>query len=116
MCPTLGRMTKQPARVARNEALSREVNEGLEEARISVSSDGFLRMVCECGYRDCDLLLAITIQEYESVRQDGRRFIVAEEHVMPGMERVVSEHDRYVVVQKREGTPAAVAEATDPRG
>jgi len=37
------------------------------------------------------------------------------EHVMPDVEEVLSENDRFTVVQKREGTPAAVAEALDPR-
>jgi hypothetical protein len=31
------------------------------------------------------------------------------------VERIVTETERYTVVVKREGTPAAVAEASDPR-
>ena len=60
--------------------------------------------------------IAITIAEYESVRADPRQFAVARGHVMADVERVVAETDRYVVVAKREGTPAAVAIEEDPRG
>jgi hypothetical protein len=37
------------------------------------------------------------------------------DHVTPDVEEVVSQTDRFTVVRKREGTPAEVAEATDPR-
>jgi hypothetical protein len=72
-------------------------------------------MVCECGNRDCDRLLAVSIHEYEQVRSDPRRFLVVREHVVPDVEVVVAEFDRFVIVEKREGTPADVAEALDPR-
>jgi hypothetical protein len=34
---------------------------------------------------------------------------------MPDVELILRETDRFTVVQKREGTPAVVAEALDPR-
>jgi hypothetical protein len=34
---------------------------------------------------------------------------------VPDAELVLEEHERFVVVVKREGTPADVAEAKDPR-
>jgi hypothetical protein len=37
------------------------------------------------------------------------------DHVVPDAELVLEEHERFVVVEKREGTPAEVAEAKDPR-
>jgi hypothetical protein len=108
-------MTNREERVARNESISREINGGIEEAHASNSSDGHVRMVCECGQRECDRLIAITISEYEQIRSQPRRFAVMKEHVMPDVEEVLSENDRFTVVQKREGTPAAVAEELDPR-
>jgi hypothetical protein len=109
-------MDDRKARVARNESISREINEGLEEAQRSTSAGGsYLRMVCECGRQDCDRLLALTIREYEEIRSDARRFAVAGEHVMPDVELILRQTDRFTVVQKREGTPAVVAEALDPR-
>lgn len=81
----------------------------------SVSPDGYVRMVCECGRSECELLIAITVAEYEDARRDARRFVVANDHVIPDVERVGTATERYTVVAKREGTPSAVAEASDPR-
>ena len=72
-------------------------------------------MVCECGQTDCERVIAITIREYEDVRSDPRQFAVAKNHVIPDVERVLRETDRFVVVQKREGAPERVAEDSDPR-
>jgi hypothetical protein len=102
-------------RVARNEATSREINERLEHAHEGAPSDRYLRMVCECGLATCDRTIAITTPEYERVRSDPRWFAVLREHVVPDAEVVVEEHDRFVVVVKREGTPAEIAEQQDPR-
>jgi hypothetical protein len=103
------------ARVARNEAISREINEGIELSHLPGAHGEVVRMVCECGLPDCDRLLAITVGEYEAVRSDGRRFVVVKDHVLADVEFVVEENARFTVVQKREGTAAEVAESLDPR-
>jgi hypothetical protein len=109
-------MASHEERLARNEALSREINEALEFGAAAVSSpDRFVRMVCECGNESCDRLIAITVSEYERVRSDSVRFAVVPEHVIDDVERVVEENDRFVVVAKREGEAAAVATEEDPR-
>jgi hypothetical protein len=108
-------VTDREARIAKNEAISREINEGIEEAMSSLSPDGYARMVCECGLSDCERLIAISVPEYEDARRDALRFVVVKDHVVPDVERVVGETERFTVVEKREGTPAEVAEATDPR-
>ena len=108
-------MSERDERVARNEATSREINERLEQAHEDAPSDRFLRMVCECGLAMCDRMIAITPPEYERVRSDARRFAVVRDHVMADVELVLEENDRFVVVVKREGTPAEVAEEEDPR-
>jgi hypothetical protein len=102
-------------RVARNEATSREINERLEQAHEGAPSDRYLRMVCECGLATCDRMIAITTPEYERVRSDPRWFAVLREHVVADAEIAVEEHDRFVLVVKREGTPAEIAEQRDPR-
>jgi hypothetical protein len=102
-------------RVARNEATSREINERLEHAHEGAPSDRHLRMVCECGLATCDRVIAITTSEYERVRSDPRWFAVYREHVVPDAEVVLEDHDRFVVVVKREGAPAEIAEQRDPR-
>jgi hypothetical protein len=111
-----GQVSSQHERVARNEAATREINEGIERAHQAGPTPDHVRIVCECGRLECDRVLAITLAEYESVRADPRQFVVARDHVMADVERVVAETDRYAVVTKRAGTPAAVAVEEDPRG
>jgi hypothetical protein len=109
-------VSSREERVARNESTSREINEGIERTHQAASTPDHVRIVCECGRLECNRVIAITIVEYESVRADPRQFAVARGHVLADVERVVAETDRYAVVAKREGTPAAVAIEEDPRG
>jgi hypothetical protein len=111
-----GQVSSREERVARNESTTREINEQIEQAHEAAPTEGPVRVVCECGREDCDRVIAITIAEYESVRADPRQFAVARDHVLADLEQVVAETDRYTVVAKREGTPAAVAVEEDPRG
>jgi hypothetical protein len=108
-------MGPRDERVALNEATSREINERLEESHDERDPDSMMRIVCECGDLDCDRVAAISITEYEAVRNDPRHFVVVHDHVAPNLELVVRETERFAVVQKREGTPAQVAEEVDPR-
>jgi hypothetical protein len=103
-------------RVARNEAVAREINEQIEQANESRPASSFIHFVCECGYGSCDLFIAVTRDEYERVRDDPRQFIVLSDHVILDVELIVEEHDRFAIVSKRQGTPAKVATRTDPRG
>jgi hypothetical protein len=109
-------VSSREERVARNEATTREINEGIEQAHQETPVQRQIRVLCECGNLECDRLIAITIAEYERLRADATQFAVVRAHVMPEVERVVAETDRYTVVTKREGTPAAVAIEEDPRG
>jgi len=72
-------------------------------------------MLCECGRASCDRVVAISIAEYEAVRADATHFVVTAKHQEPEIEDVVLETDRYVVVAKKPGDPAAIAREADPR-
>jgi hypothetical protein len=111
-----GQVSSREERVARNESTTREINEEIEQAHEAAPIEGHVRVLCECGRLDCDRLIAMTLAEYESVRADARQFAVARDHVLADVEQVVAETDRYTVVAKRQGTPAAVAVEEDPRG
>ena len=109
------RMGIREERVARNEAGAREINEEIEGSYASHALDTHLSIVCECGRDECDVFLSVTKSEYEYVRSDPRWFLISRLHLIPDVEDVVSEHDRYTVVAKREGEAAEVAIQTDPR-
>lgn len=108
-------MNGREARIANNEAISRDINEGIEKSHNDASRNGFVRMMCECGQDDCERLIAISVSEYEQIRQNPGRFASLGEHVVPDVEDVVEDLGRYVIVEKRLGQGREVAEARNPR-
>jgi hypothetical protein len=103
-------------RVAKNEAVAREINQKIKQADESNPPDSFMHIVCECGYEECDLFIAVTKEEYDRIRNGPLLFGVVGEHVILDIEQIVTENDRFTIVEKRQGTPAEVAIRTDPRG
>ena len=113
-------MTAPPSADAAAEVqcLFREINErlrDLNEAFELVSERH--AVVCECAHVDCIDQLQVAPHEYETVRANGARFLVApsEEHVFEEVEDVVGCHGRYYVVEKR-GAAGSIARDRDPRG
>lgn len=110
-------LSESQRRRAANEALFRQVNEGLEAL-----NDAFEPMtksfsvLCECDDSACIEQIELTRDDYERTRANGAHFVLVPGHESPDVERVVAERDGWLVVEKRPGEPAAYAEATDPRG
>jgi hypothetical protein len=103
-------------RVALNEAIFREVNEQISSLADELSTgDGEITVICECGNADCTERLELRLSDYERVRDNSCRYVIAKGHVFPDVEQVVEEADGYDVVEKQEGTAAEVSEETDPR-
>lgn len=103
-------------RVGRNEAIFRHVNERLSDLNETlVAFTDKMQIVCECGDGGCIERISMTVEQYEALRADSRRFAVVKGHELPGVETVVETHDAYAVVEKRPGIPARIAEQTDPR-
>jgi hypothetical protein len=108
-------------RLAKNEALFREVNERISEISQQLAPgaanpeliDG---LICECSDPQClERVGPLTIAEYERIRQDPRRFIIAAGHQAADVERVVDREPTYWTVEKHEGAPSDVARELDPR-
>jgi hypothetical protein len=57
----------------------------------------------------------MSYEAYEQIRQHPARFAVRPGHELLEVERVVEEHDGYLVVEKV-GVAQEVAERHDPRG
>ncbi|MBV9006526.1 MAG: hypothetical protein JOZ98_04235 [Solirubrobacterales bacterium] len=100
--------------IARNEALFREINEGIERGQWPGEEDAPVGFRCECARLGCNELIELTVRQYERVRADPRRFVVAPGHELPDGETVVDSGGGYVVVEKRDQA-GATAEGTDPR-
>jgi len=102
-------------RVARNEALLREVNEGIERGRWPGDDNRSLKFRCECSNLDCVDTVPMTRGEYEQVRSSGRRFALRPGHELPEYEKIVETGDGYIVIEKQDDA-GKIAEQLDPRG
>jgi len=106
----------QARRVGLNESIFRQVNERIETLNRHFGGEPrTMTVVCECADGECTDRLEIRVPEYEEVRADPRRYIVLPGHELPEFESVVESRGGYDVVEKRDGTAAAVAQETDPR-
>jgi hypothetical protein len=101
-------------RTARNEAIFREINEGIRRGRWPGEEDSMTSFRCECASLGCSDMLALRFRDYEQVRNHPRRFLVAPGHERPEVEFVVAREPNYLVVQKT-GEAGEIAEAADPR-
>jgi len=100
---------------ARNEELFRRVNEQIEAISQSLpGSDPNMDFLCECDEIDCAEKIIVTLAEYESVRAVPTHFVVLPAHVDRRVEHVVTENERFAVVEKQ-GAAARDAEEHEPR-
>ena len=102
-------------RLARNEALFREVNEHIREAAGRHGGDGHVyEFMCECADPACHELVPLTVAQYEEIRASSSRFLVVPGHAHPVVEEVVAAHRHHVVVEKV-GVAGTTADRLDPR-
>jgi hypothetical protein len=97
--------------------LFRDVNERVREINEKFSL--FVPLgdwVCECADQGCSERVALKPEEYEKVRSDSRRFVVApsDEHLFAEIENLVEGNERYWVVEKY-GIAGDLAAEVDPR-
>ena len=64
-------MDARERRLARNEALFREVNERIEDlAQTHADEDHIYEFLCECSNAHCDLRLSLPLSTYEQARAE----------------------------------------------
>jgi hypothetical protein len=102
-------------RLAQNEAFFRAVNDRIREIAEGLGPDPHdYEFLCECSDPACVERLTLSIDEYEAVRADARRFILTDGHTNPAIEKVVETAADHVVVEKV-GIAGKAAETLDPR-
>jgi hypothetical protein len=115
---TTTREPQLPEGAAQNQSRFRDYNERIEpHNRVHTWIEPPMPdWVCECAFVECVLPVRVTIAEYEAIRADPTRFLVApgDEHVVPEVERVIERYERYWVVEKL-GQAAEMSEALDER-
>jgi hypothetical protein len=102
------------ARLGANEAVFRQINEGIERGQWPGEEDAPTGFRCECARLGCNELLELSVNDYEAVRANPRRFLVLPGHEQLEAEIVVETHAGYLVVEKLAQAGTA-AEETDPR-
>lgn len=106
-------MEQRLERQARNESLTRTVNEQVAalDARASgwAGSEQLFGFQCECGQDEgCNERVLMTLTEYERVRQQTDRFTVVPGHETAEIEFVVEREERFFIVDKRDAYEPAV--------
>ena len=108
-------VTTEISRIARTESLFRDVNERIAETAERFRSEDAV-FICECADAGCDERLPAQLDEYELVRADGVRFLVAPGHEEPDYERVLYRHSEFQVVEKSKNRRLAQkVKELDPR-
>jgi hypothetical protein len=103
-------------RVARNDVIFREANEGIQSAAREYSIDGSLPFICECPVPTCHEIVRLDLAAYEAIRAVPTHFLNAPGHyeAAEGWARLVESRDGYDLVEKV-GRAADLAEELDPR-
>jgi hypothetical protein len=104
----------QDARIARTEALFRNVNERIAESAERFGSDE-AEFVCECHDQACVDRVEVPLADYEAVRENAARFILLPGHENERVERIVEQRARYRIVEKVNRTIAAMVRRLNPR-
>jgi hypothetical protein len=107
-------------RIARNEALYRELNERIRQVEEHLSARGVAdqpelgEYFCECGFDACMEKIHLTAEEYETVRSRPTRFAILPAHLIPDAERVLEQNSRYAMIEKL-GEERELVVELDPR-
>lgn len=100
---------------ATEQARRREANESTEDSMQKTGRSPADMFFCECSDPRCDRTVRVTIQEYESVRERPNHFLIVLNHENPEVECVITETERFAVVETLAGEASKVALRTDPR-
>ena len=100
--------------IARTEAAFREVNEAIAKTAERFESDE-ADFICECADPTCAHRLTANLEDYDEVREEATRFLLARGHHEPRIERVIERTRDYDVVEKFGVTAARIVRSLNPR-
>ena len=109
-------MDERERRLGMNEAVFREVNERVQEIHQKLGTDAeTMAIICECGAVSCTERITVPVRDYERARSNPLHFLLQVGHEDPLVERMIENHETFVIVEKEGMEVEKVAEATDPR-
>jgi hypothetical protein len=106
--------TPREERIANNEAMFRLANERMSGWEEQHATEGVELYFCECSEQDCRQKVGLRKEDYEAVRSDSRRFVIAVGHEIPDVETVIEQHEGWAVIEKSPEVTQTV-ESLDPR-
>ena len=101
-------------RKARTESAFREVNERIAENALRFEA-GSTEFICECDDPQCTARVEATLAEYEEVRADGARFLLAPGHGDKSIEQLVEHRGSFMIVEKVNAAARAIVRRQNPR-
>jgi hypothetical protein len=106
---------REAEQIARTESVFREVNERIADSAGRFDGDE-AAFVCECADPACTERVDLPLEEYEDVREEGTRFVVAHGHEDERVETVVRHEPEHQVVEKsRNALVKRIVRRLDPR-
>jgi hypothetical protein len=120
-------ITNAERRQIENEMIFRRINEKvgddlgvldamhIEDGNVHLIQDEdlMLRFKCECSDENCAARIPMLLNEYQEIHTNRDTFIVAPNHQVDPIEKVVRESATYNVVKKNNSTPEPSDELND---
>lgn len=106
-------MRTEELRIAKTESAFRDVNERIADSAQQIGLEQ-AALVCECADPECGHRIDAPLEDYEEVRADGARFLVAPQHEEVEHERVVETRPGYRIIEKLRAVGSA-ARRLNPR-
>lgn len=86
-------------KAAKNEVLTRSLNEGLARGEEKWPSEE-PTFICECSDLSCVEEVALSLEDYRRIHQDPQHFIVKPGHELLEIEKVIDDRGAFKVVEK----------------
>ena len=106
--------SEREERLAQNEAMFREANQRAHAWDERHLDREFELYFCECSEPGCREKVSLSDADYERVRLEPRRFVIALGHELPEVETVIEQHEGWAIVEKEPEVTEVVARR-DPR-
>ena len=95
---------------------ARDANESTAQTFVATPAGQSVDSVmCECGDRGCTCVISLTHEEYASVRAYATHVAISRDHENPESERVITENERFAVIETVSPDARKLARRSDPR-
>jgi hypothetical protein len=94
-------------RLKENEVIFQQANKGVADFVLEEKGgDPVIKFYCECSNMDCRERIPLRASKYSELHKNKRQFIALNGHEMPKIEKIVSKHEDFSVVEKYGDVPS----------